>query len=411
MNELSRRDFVTRGTTLVTLGAAVPGIFGRAVAEGVLERATTAERPGRKLVLVQLAGGNDGLNTLVPFSDNDYRRRRPGIRVADEQLLRIDDRLGLHPALAALEPIWAQRRLAIVQGVGYPNPNLSHFTSMHIWQTGDPTGKLLGGWLGRYLDDVEAQVHDPFTGFRVGTSAPPELTTGATRVLAVNDAQSYRPVLSGPDAPRKQDALLKLYEAYPAAAPYAALLETSIDEAVETSGKVRAAAAAYVPAVKYPTTPFGSGLQLLASIIGSGQPLRVGHITLGGFDTHAREGPEHADLLRSLAEGLAAFYADIEAHGQADDVLVLTWSEFGRRVEENASGGTDHGTAAPLFAIGKQVHGGLFGDSVSLSQLDENGNLRYTTDFRRVYATVVERWLGTSAHRMLGDQFEQMDLV
>lgn len=411
MAEISRRDFVTRGTALVTLGAAVPGIFGRAIADGILERASAADRPGKKLILVQLAGGNDGLNTLVPFGDNEYRRRRPAIRIADDQLIRVDDRLGLHPSLAPLESLWASKQLAVVQGVGYPNPNLSHFTSMHVWQTGDPSGKLLGGWLGRYLDEVEAQTHDPFTGFRVGTSTPAELTTGSTRVLALNDAKTYRPVLSGPDAARRQEALLKLYESYPPSAPYAALLETSIDEAIEVSGKVRAAATSYVPAVQYPETPFASGLQLLASIIGSGQPLRVGHITLGGFDTHAKEGPEHGELLKTLAEGLAAFQADIDAHGQADDVLVVTWSEFGRRVEENASGGTDHGTAAPLFVLGKQVQGGLYGDPVSLTQLDENRNLRHTTDFRRVYATIIERWLDAAPQPILGGSFDPLGFV
>ncbi len=409
----TRRQFVAKGTALVAMGAAVPGVFGRAIAEGVLDGVSSAEAPGRTLILVQLAGGNDGLNTLIPYADPGYQAARPEIRVAEEDVVKLDAGLGLHPRLAPLAPFWQSGELAVVQGVGYPNPNLSHFTSMHVWQTASPDGKELGGWLGRYLDGLEAQQHDPFLGFNVGTRVSPELTTGATPVLSVANADAYRPRFSGggADAPQREQALLKLYESYPRSAPYAALLETSADDAMQTSQTLQSLARSYTPAVTYPKSSFASGLQLLAAVIASGQPLRVGHVTLGGFDTHAKEDPTHDALLQTLAEGLAAFYRDLDAHHVADGVLVMTWSEFGRRVAENASGGTDHGTAAPLFVLGKPVRGGLYGDTVSLSQLDDNRNLRFTTDFRSVYATVMSDWLQTDPAQVLGGTFPTLGFV
>jgi uncharacterized protein (DUF1501 family) len=395
----------------VAMGAAVPGVFGRAVAAGMLDGVTAPSVAGRKLILVQLAGGNDGLNTVIPYADDAYRAARPNIGVTGESVVRLDERFGLHPNLAALQGLWQAGHLAIVQGVGYPDPNLSHFTSMHVWQTASPDGKEIGGWLGRYLDALEAQQHDPFMGFNVGTRVSPELTTGATPLLSLASVDQYQPRFTGGDAPQRQQALLKLYESYPATAPYAALLETSADDAMQTSQQLQTLSAAYQPAVDYPQTSFASGLQLLASVIASDQPLRVGHVTLGGFDTHAKEDPTHEQLMQTLAEGLSAFFADLEAHGAADDVLVMTWSEFGRRVGENASGGTDHGTAAPLFVLGSGVKGGLYGDAVSLTQLDDNRNLRFTTDFRSVYSTVIEGWMQTDPAPVLGDAFPSLGFV
>ncbi len=406
---LTRRDFVKNGTALVAMGAAVPGIFQRALTVERLDRASAASPPGKTLVIVQLAGGNDGLNTVIPYADGAYHDARHTIGVADDQVVRLNDQIGLHPKLAPLKSLWDAGQLAIVQGVGYPNPNLSHFTSMYIWQTASPDGSLQGGWIGKYLDELEKQEHDPFHGFNVGNAPAREMTTGTTPVPSVGNVGDYRLQLAGEaaDGGDRRQALLKLYEAYPKAAPYAALLETTLDDALNTSAALQQDVAGYKPAVEYPKNPLGSGLQLMAETINSQAGLRVGHITLGGFDTHSRQVDTHDRLMDMLATGLAAFMQDLDAHGKANDVVVMTWSEFGRRVTENASEGTDHGTAAPLFVLGKWVHGGVYGDTPSLTNLD-NGNLRYTTDFRSVYATVMEKWLGASSSDVLGGRFDQL---
>lgn len=406
---LRRRDFVRYGTALVTLGAAVPEVFRRAATVEALDRAASAAPPGKTLIIVQLAGGNDGLNTVVPYADGAYRDARRRLSVPEDEIVRLNDRAGLHPRLAPLKPFWDAGRLAIIEGVGYPEPNLSHFTSMRIWQTASPDGSLHGGWVGKYLDDLERREHDPFYGFNVGQALAPELTTGTTAVPAVTTVADYQLQASDDpaDGQARRQALLKLYETYPKAAPYAALLETTLDDALHTSAQLQQAAATYRPAVEYPRTPLGSGLLLLAQVIAAQPGLRVGHVTLGGFDTHARQTPVHERLLEDLAGGLAAFLADLEAHGKAEHVLVMTWSEFGRRVAENGSDGTDHGTAAPMFFLGAGVRGGFYGEPPSLASL-ENGNLRYTTDFRSVYATVIEQWLGAPARPILGGVFQQL---
>jgi uncharacterized protein (DUF1501 family) len=390
----------------------VPEIFRHAAAADVLERGNNAGVPGKTLIIVQLAGGNDGLNTVVPYADGAYHDARRRLGVPDDRVVPLNERIGLHQKLAPLKPLWDAGQFAIIEGVGYPNPNLSHFSSMHIWQTASPDGALHGGWVGKYLDDLERREHDPFHGFNVGQSLAPALTTGATAVPAVGNVADYQ-LRVGDDAVESQarrQALLKLYEAYPKAAPYAALLETTFDDALNTSAQLQQSVAGYRPAVEYPRTPLGSGLLLLAQVIDSQQGLRVGHVTLGGFDTHARQVQAHEQLLETLAGGLSAFMQDLEAHGKADGVLVMTWSEFGRRVPENGSDGTDHGTAAPMFLLGKRVRGGAYGEPPSLTDLD-NGNLRYTTDFRSVYATVMERWLGAPAKAVLGGEFKQLGLL
>jgi uncharacterized protein (DUF1501 family) len=408
---LTRRDFVKDGVALVTLGATVPGVFGRAVATALRDGVSATSTSGNKVVIVQLAGGNDGLNTVVPYGDGDYRSLRKNLAVPVDRIVRLDARIGLHPNLAPLKPFWDAKQLAIIEGVGYPNPNLSHFASMHIWQTASPDGKDLGGWMGRYLDDLERHDHDPFHGFNVGSSLAPELAGRASTVPAVGSPGAYQPMFGGAatDVDARKGALLKLYETYPKPAPYAALLETTLEDAFTTSAALQGAIAAYKPAVSYPQNSFGSSMQLMAEVIVSQPGFRVGHVTLGGFDTHADQLTDHERLLTTLADGVKALLKDLEAHGAAEDVLVLKWSEFGRRVQENGSGGTDHGTAAPMFAFGKKVKGGVYGEPPLLSKLDA-GNLRYTVDFRSVYATVFDRWLSADP-ALVGGKFPSLGFL
>ncbi|HZP26878.1 MAG TPA: DUF1501 domain-containing protein [Dehalococcoidia bacterium] len=407
---LTRRSFI-QGSALVSLGALVPPIFRQAAAVRLLDGVAYAATLTRTLIIVQLAGGNDGLNTVVPLADGAYRSARPKLAVPEDTVLRLNERAGLHPNLAPLLPLWQAGQLAIVEGVGYPNPNLSHFVSMHVWQTADPEGKARDGWAGRYLADIEKQQHDPFHGFNVGTGMAPEMNANGTASIAANSAEDYSLQTGSRDPAddqKREQTLLKLYESYPREASYGALLETTVEDAMQSSQKVQDVSSAYKPAVTYPADRLGSALQFLASVVVSGQEVRVGHVTLGGFDTHSQQAADHDALLTSVANGLTALQQDLEAHGKADDVVVMTWSEFGRRPGENASAGTDHGTAAPLFVLGKPVKGGFYGEPPSLTKLDTNGNLQFITDFRSVYATLLEKWLQADSRTLLGAQYPQL---
>ena len=410
---LSRRDFV-KGAALVSIGTTASSLL-----KGTL--AFAAQHPeelavpnnGKTLILVQLAGGNDGLNTVIPLNDSTYHSVRKVIGIADGEALPLSAGFGLAPQLSGLKGLWDRGHLAVVRGVGYPNQNYSHFKSMAIWQSADPELKLQEGWLGRTLDQLDA-AHDPFLGFNIGGSTPPEMRSDHVSVPSVSSPADYGFRFGGkltPATDPRVATIVKLYEQYPAQSPYGVLLETTAESAVSSASQLASVAATYKPAVEYPKTSFASGLSVLAEAVVGNLGMRVGHITLGGFDTHTKEVAEHATLMTTLGEGLTAFYNDLAAHGKADDVLVLTWSEFGRRVQENANGGTDHGSASMVFALGNGVQQGLYGDQPSLTRLVDNGNLSFTTDFRSVYATVIERWLGVPSTPLLGQAWPQLGFL
>lgn len=412
---ISRRDFVKGGVALVSIGTTANSLL-----KGTL--AFAAQNPvdqltpnnGKILILVQMAGGNDGLNTVIPVGDPIYRSVRRAIGVADKEILPLADGFGLHPGLSGLKGLWDGGKLAVIRGVGYPDQNYSHFKSMAIWQAGDPELKLQEGWLGRTLDKLETQSHDPFLGFNIGSSTPPELQSRSVAVPSVQSPTDYGFRVNGRNAGASDPrigTLMKLYEQYPTQSPYGVLLETTLESATSSASQLAAAAGSYKPAAEYPKTSFGAGLSVLAEAIVGNLGMRVGHITLGGFDTHSKEVADHAKLMETLDQGLTAFYEDLAVQGRADDVLVLTWSEFGRRVQENANGGTDHGSASVMFALGSGIRSGFYGDQPSLSKLIDNGNLSFTTDFRQVYATVIERWLGVPSAPLLGKQWDQLGFI
>lgn len=410
--KLSRRAFVKDGLLVVSAGMVMPAVFSRGVAS-----ARTEARDGshvaqaasdRILIVVQMAGGNDGLNTVIPYADPLYHQMRPTLAVDGTKVLHLDTRLGLHPNLAPLKKIWDEGHLAIVEGVGYANPSLSHFQAMDIWQTLDLTGNGSEGWLGKLVAGLVDQQGHPFKSLDIGVQTAQALSSISTSVPTVSSPQSYRLYPDPADADGghgRLQALLNLYNSYPKTAPYAALLDTTALSAQMGSQQLQQAEAQYQPAVTYPDGPFAAGLKVLAETIVQGLGLRVGYVTLGGFDTHANQQQDHETSLTTLANGMSAFYNDLAKHGKADNVVMMTWSEFGRRVDENGSQGTDHGTAAPLFVLGNAVNKGIFGEPPSLSNLDNTGNLKYTTDFRSVYATVLDRWMGASSHDVLGGSF------
>jgi uncharacterized protein (DUF1501 family) len=410
--KLTRRAMIKDGLLVVSAGMIMPAIFSRGVSSAqaqALDGSRLAQTANdRTLIVVQMAGGNDGLNTVVPFTDPLYHKLRPTLGLADTKVLPLDTRLGLHPNLAPLKKLWDAGHLAIVEGVGYPNQSLSHFQAMDIWQTLDLNGNGSQGWLGKLVSGLVDQEGHPFKAIDIGVQTAQALQSISTQVPTISSVKNYRIYPDPADTDggnARLQALMKLYNSYPGTAPYAALLDTTALSAQDGSRQILQSDATYRPAVTYPTGPFADGLKVLAESIVQGLGLRVGYVTLGGFDTHANQQATHDTLMLTLANGLSAFYNDLAAHGKADKVVIMTWSEFGRRVEENGSQGTDHGTAAPLFVLGNPVSKGIYGEPPSLSSLDQNGNLKYTLDFRSIYATVLDRWMGASSKDVLGGSF------
>ena len=410
--KLSRRAMIKDGMLAVSAGMVMPAIFSRGVASAMSQSldgshiAQTAT--DRILIVVQMAGGNDGLNTVVPYTDPLYIKMRPTLGIAQSKVLTLDTRLGLHPNLAPLKKLWDAGHMAVVEGVGYPNQSLSHFQAMDIWQTLDLSGNGSDGWLGKLVAGLVDQQGHPFKSLDIGVQTAQALQSITTQVPTVSSVKAYAIApdpADGDGGNARLQALMNLYNSYPKTAPYAALLDTTALSAQDGSRQLRQADTTHHPAVTYPTGPFAAGLKILAEAIVQDLGLRVGYVTLGGFDTHAGQSATHDALMTTLANGLSAFYNDLAGHGKADKVVIMTWSEFGRRVEENGSLGTDHGTSAPMFVLGTPINKGIFGEPPSLSSLDQNGNLKYTVDFRSVYATVLDRWMGASSKDVLGADF------
>ncbi|MSQ09947.1 MAG: DUF1501 domain-containing protein [Dehalococcoidia bacterium] len=410
---LNRRTFLKRGVVVVSAGLALPSFLTKAVYAA--EQGGMAANPAfanRVFVVVQMAGGNDGLNTVVPYTSGRYRDLRRNLALAADKVLPLDNDTALHPSMTKFKELYDQGNLAVVQGVGYPNPNLSHFRSMEIWQTAH-TGAPTSGWMGRYFDKVIDEDGHVLDGVAIGQGAPLALRSETSQVAVVERVDQYQIRGDGAfpkDTDSRIDALLKLYQSYPGSAPFAALLNKMPGATHQSSKKLQQAAKDYIPAVPYPETPLGTGFKTLAQAIHSGLGVQVFHIGLGGFDTHSNELGTQARLLGNLSDAMHAFYQDMAGHDRAQDVLLMTWSEFGRRAQENANNGTDHGTAGPMFLLGGNVQSGLYGQAPSLTDLD-NGNLKYTVDFRSVYATVLEQWLGAPADEVLGARYERLPFV
>lgn len=416
--ELSRRALIKDGFLAVSAGMIMPSIFRRGIASAraqSIDGSRIAQAASdRTLIVVQMAGGNDGLNTVVPIGDPLYRQLRPTLAIPEANVLPLDTRLGLHPNLAPLKQLWDGGHMAIVEGVGYPNQSLSHFQAMDIWQTLDLSGAGSEGWLGKLVAGWVDQEGHPFKAMDIGVQTAQALASISAPVPTLASINAYRIYPDPADTDHgnaRLQALMKLYNSYPKTSPYAALLDTTALSAQVGSQTLHEADAKYQASVTYPTGPFAAGLKILAEAIVEGLGLRVGYVTLGGFDTHANQQATHDTLMKILADGLSAFYTDLSIHGKADNVVIMTWSEFGRRVEENGSLGTDHGTAAPMFVLGNAISKGVFGEPPSLSNLDNTGNLKYTTDFRSVYATVLDRWLGASSQDVLGGSFGSQNFL
>lgn len=401
----TRREFLRLGAQGIGLLA-----FARHAPQFLVQSTLAAPRPEkdrRILVLVQLAGGNDGLNTVVPFDHPAYHALRPTLALREKDILPLADHLGLHPACSALSSLLGEGRLGIVQNVGYPNPNRSHFRSTEIWETGSHADEALGtGWIGRYLDNACAGAPADGDPRAVHVSAEVPQSFGGAHPHPIFG------LANGGRAAREDSALLERLTARPDATlsagpddhghPNHAFLRATLMDSLVAEKKIQRLLAADKPEATYPGDAFAQSLRQVAALVAGGLPTRVYFVSLGGFDTHANQLNAHANLLRRLSEGLAAFQRDLAARRLEDQVLTMTFSEFGRRPGENQSGGTDHGTAAPLFVMGRDIRGPLHGTPPDLAAVEKNGDLAYSTDFRSVYATVLDRWLGTDADAILG---------
>lgn len=401
----TRREFLRGGLILLTASAAAPAFLAKTGLATVAPSASRASATRNTLVVVQLSGGNDGLNTVIPYSDPLYRQARPQLAVPEGDVLPLNAELGLHPALGPLKARYDAGQLAVVAGVGYPNPDRSHFRAMDIWQTAEPAAYARTGWLGRYLSGCACSQGDQAPAISITQTLPRAFWTESLFVPSLTNLQSYR-FFTDPRYPADREAQLRAIKALDAATdalrPYAEFLGQQSLNALANADELQRIAGGWQTPVEYPpNNPLAGALKTVGALIAGDLGARVAYVQLGGFDTHANQKNTQQRLLDQLAGALDAFQHDLEAMGKADEVVTMTFSEFGRRVKENGSAGTDHGTAEPMFVLGTRVRGGIYGQQPSLSDLD-NGDLRFQADFRAVYATVLERWLGADATQVLG---------
>jgi uncharacterized protein (DUF1501 family) len=398
----NRRDFL-KASSLVGLGATVPTFLARTALA-----APDASKPGAKdtiLVVVQLTGGNDGLNTVIPYKDDLYASYRPTIKVAADQVKKVNDQIGLHPAMTGFADLLQDKALCVVQGVGYPNPSQSHFRSMDVWHAASTAESLTEGWVGRALKAMNSPA------FHVATSneaSPLALNGSPARVPSITSIEDFQLKM----ADKAGKAVIEDAARTGGKSGLLDFVSKTATNTYESSRKLQEVGKNYQPKVPYPATGLANRLKLCAQLIDAGMGARVFYVSIDGFDTHATQGGAqgaHANLLGEVSGAIAAFYKDMAARGHKDRLLVMTFSEFGRRAKENGSKGTDHGSGAPMFLVGGKVKAGAVGEHPSLKEL-EMGNLKFGTDFRQVYAAILDKWLGVPSKDVIAGTFKPVGL-
>jgi uncharacterized protein (DUF1501 family) len=361
---------------------------------------------------VELAGGNDGLNTVVPFENDLYYKNRPTLGIPKEQVQKLSDQVGLHPNMAAAADLFKSGKLAVVQGAGYPEPNRSHFRSMEIWHTASTSARVpTTGWLGRMLDDpLKSSDEEQIGGLALTGNLPQAFLAEKTHVPVIQQLEGF--AVSPGEGPARDKLLRKLSTGSGSTGSNGApvdFLRRQAETVYRTAERLRDAAAKYKSDVMYPGE-LGQQLRRAAQVISADLGVRLFFCSHGGYDTHSNQAAGHPGLLNELSDSLAAFQRDVEQLKVADKVTVMVFSEFGRRVDENASKGTDHGAGSHMLLVGSKVKGGLAGAYPSLEKLGD-GDLIHTVDFRSVYATMLDRWLGCPAEKLLGEKFPMLDLI
>jgi uncharacterized protein (DUF1501 family) len=432
----TRREFLRRTVLGSSLAWTVPAFLANTFAVLQAEAAdsaiqTATGKDATILVVLQMAGGNDGINTVVPYSNDFYHKARPKIGLKPEEVLKLNGDIGLHGAMKGFKELYDAGQLSVIQGVGYPNPNRSHFRSTEIWQTASDSNRVeKNGWIGRYFDNA-CPGADPTVGVTIGSQLPQAFFASKPKGIVFNNPQNYRFMANGAATEESYKKLNELEMSsaqpddnsggsigmLPAGMPMTGgkavdfISRTALD-AQQSSDEIRSIAAKVQNTAVYPPSQLGGSLKMVAKLIGGGLPTRIYYVSQGGYDTHTNQLGSQQRLLGDLAESVKAFTDDLKAQGNMGRVVVMTFSEFGRRVAENANGGTDHGAAAPLFIIGNQVKTGLLGQYPSLAPGDlHQGDVKYNVDFRSVYAAVLENWLKTKSAPILGKPFTPLPVV
>ena len=431
MDELkTRREFLRTGLLGGSLCWTMPAFLSRtmqslhAEADGALVQGVTG-RDGNILVVLQLAGGNDGLNTVIPLGNDEYRKSRPTIGVPEASILKLDPQTGLHPSLSGLASAYQEGHLAVVQGVGYPNPNRSHFRSTEIWATAVDSNKSSNtGWIGRYFDNACSGC-DASVGIAMASQMPQALTASVPKGVLYQGGGGggKKKNKKGGGAKAEADGSMMMEEDDDAGQAGGSIgmlngpgnlgklsaldfLERTEMDAKVSQQEIAQASSKAKNSVPFPATRLGQNFAMVSRLIAGGMPTRIYYLSLGGFDTHTQQAGAHERLLKEMGDAVAAFLSDLKAQGNLGRVSLMTFSEFGRRVKENASGGTDHGAAAPMFLAGGGIKSGLLGKMPSLAPQDLfDGDVKYNTDFRSVYATVLEKHLGVKSAGILRTQF------
>lgn len=407
-NEISRRELMRQGG-MIAVGLAAPTWLSSIAHADLFRQAKGAKiDPNTVLIVCQLSGGNDGLNTVVPFTDPKYRQLRPNLAIADSAVLPLDTKLGLHPSLVGVHELYKQGKVAIIQGVGYPKANRSHFKSMEIWQSASPDSSLRYGWIGRHFDMLAANGNlNPVVALGLSTEKPRALNANVASIPCFASLADIQSMVGDPEV---EKMLRQIQGADAKQGTDTRVVQQASKTALDAMAQLRDKLAGFTPKQTYGNDAFGQGFKQIAQLVASSPQTRVIYFSTGGFDTHARQAEQHATLLRNFSAAVKAFQDEIEALGKADKVAVLVFSEFGRRSYENASGGTDHGAAAPMFLIGKGVRGGLYGPIPDLNDL-QDGDVKYQIDFRQVYATTLDAWMGGDSGKVLGGKFDHVPVL
>ncbi len=406
--DLSRRD-VLRSSGVLAIGLMAPPWLA-AVAKADVVRAARGEKvdPDTVLVVIQFSGGNDGLNTVIPHGLEAYYKARPTLGIPKEKTLDLGSGMGFHPSMTGLHGLFKQGKVAVVQGVGYPNPNRSHFKSMDIWQSASPDGKLTSGWIGRYMDEkVEHGKVDALAAVGLSTEKPRALTGHDASIPCFAGLNDIQQMVGDPD----MEKMLREIQGMQAPEGSATrAIQMANNTALDAMSALKVKLAKFSPKETYNNDVFGNGFKQIAQLVCASPQTRVVYFSAGGFDTHARQAEQQEKLLKSFSDGVTAFMQELEAAGRADKVMVLVFSEFGRRTYENGSAGTDHGQGAPMFLIGNRVKGGLYGPIPDFAAL-QDGDIRWQVDFRSVYATALDDWMGSDSKVVLGESFSRLPVL
>jgi uncharacterized protein (DUF1501 family) len=406
-SEISRRQLV-RNSGLIAVGLVAPKWLSN-LAHADVVRQAKGLKPSDDTVFVvcQLTGGNDGLNTVIPYADSLYYQYRPSLSIKEDAALKLNEKLALHPSLSGLHALYQQGQVAIIQNVGYPKPNRSHFKSMEIWQSASPESTLKHGWIGRHLDASPGQsAQNPVMAIGMSVEKPLALNGAVASIPCFASLADVRSMIGDGDAERM---LRDIQSADSRKTAGNKVVKDANRAALDAISTLSAQLDRYTPKGAYREDEFGQGFKQIAQLVVSSPKTRIVYFSAGGFDTHARQATTHERLLKNFGDAVQTFQNEMVESGRADKVIVLVFSEFGRRVMENASAGTDHGHGAPMFVIGKQVKGGLYGPIPNLSDLHD-GDLRMAIDFRQVYATALDSWLGGDSEVVLGQSFAPLPI-